>query len=335
MSYDVFGIGNALVDLQVKVDDADLEALSLAKGGMQLSDAAEQQRILGVLEGKIDNLCSGGSAANTMHGVGALGGRAYYLGRVANDEHGKLYSKDMLDCGVGFPGTDAEPEGTGTSVVLVTPDAQRTMCTHLGISSQIHVDNVDPSIVKQSKMVYIEGYLWDGEDPRAAAIRVAQIAGDENIPVAFTVSDAFLIDRYRDDIMSFIHDHVDVLFCNEVEGKSLVMEDNARTAFLQIAHKVDRLFFTLSDKGAWVAHRGEEPRSVQPFPTDPVDTTGAGDLFAAGVIYGLTHGHTLEESAILGNYCGSKIVAQLGARLPKRFDGDLSEIFTAYHSVTA
>jgi sugar/nucleoside kinase (ribokinase family) len=332
MSYDVFGIGNALVDLQVKVSDGDLEELMLPKGGMALTSAEEQARLLEAIGGRVDNVCSGGSAANTMHGIGALGGKAYYLGRVANDEYGRHYTGDMEECGVGFPGPDATPSGTGTSVVLVTPDAQRTLATHLGISVELHPDNVDPSIVAESKMVYIEGYLWDAEDPRRAAILTAEIANQAGIPVAFTISDAFLIDRYREDLLAFINHHVDVLFCNEVEGRELAENKQTSVAFAKISGLVARLFFTLSDKGAWVAHEGDEPTAVRPFPAESVDTTGAGDLFAAGALYGLTHGHSLEECAILGNYCGSRIVSRFGARLPERLAGKLDPIFAEYHS---
>lgn len=330
MPHDVYGIGNALVDIQVRVSEEDLEELLLPKGGMELTSREEQQRLIDALEGRVDNICSGGSAANTMHGIGALGGQAYYLGRVASDDFGHHYTRDMADCQVGFPGPGDGAAPTGTSLVLITPDAQRTLATHLGISVELHPDNVDPTIVADAKAVYIEGYLWDAEAPRAAARRVAEIANQHGIPVALTLSDAFLIERYREELVEFIQHSVDILFCNEVEGRAMSGAAESIGAFRELSQMVSKLFFTLSERGSWVAHEGEPPISILPFPARKVDTTGAGDLFAAGALYGLTHGYSLEQCGVLGNYCGARIVSQLGARLPQRFDGKVDEIFSSY-----
>ncbi|MBE9503037.1 MAG: adenosine kinase, partial [Proteobacteria bacterium] len=170
MNFDVVGIGNALVDIQAQVSDDELKGLKYAKGMMTLSSSDEQKTLLGALKNHPLSTCSGGSAANTIHGVGALGGKAYYIGRVANDSYGKHYTEDMTDCDVGFPGPGSENSGTGTSIVLITPDAQRTMVTDLGISTSLHPDNVDEAILKGAKFVYIEGYLWTGEETKKAAL---------------------------------------------------------------------------------------------------------------------------------------------------------------------
>ena len=333
MAHDVFGIGNALVDIEVRVSNRDLRRLKLTRGAMKLTTAEEQQQLLESLQSRIQNVCSGGSAANTMHGIGALGGDAYFLGRVASDEYGQLYTEDMEQCGVGFPGPGAPETGTGTSLVLVTPDGQRTLVTHLGISTTLNAGNVDPTILDQSKVAYVEGYLWDAPGPRAAAMRVAERANDQGIALAFTLSDAFLINRYREELLQFVHQHVDILFCNEVEACAMAATDDPLAAFRQMTPMVQYLFLTRGGKGAVASHRGDGHVHADAFPTEVVDTTGAGDLFAAGALYGLTHGHSLEQCCILGSWCGSRIVGQLGARLGGDFTGRLEPIFDEYASM--
>ena len=176
MKYDLLGIGNALVDIEVRVDNEFIEQNSLTKGGMTLFSVEKQQKILKKLHSLSTKISSGGSAANTVHGLSVLGGTTYYIGRVANDVYGKLYAEDMLSCGVAFPGTGNGLSNTGTCVILVTPDSERTMLTHLGVSSLLHPDNVDEKTIENSGMVYIEGYLWTGENTRNAAEKLAQIA---------------------------------------------------------------------------------------------------------------------------------------------------------------
>lgn len=330
MSYDIVGMGNALVDIMVKVDDDFIEGLAVSKGGMSLSTSENQSRILDALADHSRKISSGGSAANTIHGIGVLGGKTYYLGRVANDAYGRHYSEDMKICGVGFPGSGAETAGTGTSVVLITPDSQRTMITHLGVSSTLHPDNVDETIINAAKMVYIEGYLWMEDESMAAALKMTKIARKEGVLVAFTLSDKIVIDMFKDGLADFIRWNVDILFCNETEAHALAGTTDTEAAFTELQGMADKLFLTLGSKGALVGQAGRDKVYVKVFPVDVVDTTGAGDLYAAGVLYGLLKEHSLEEAAIIGSYCASQVVTHLGARMPLHAHTDIQKILTQY-----
>jgi len=330
MSIQIVGIGNALVDIQVQIDDSFIESNNLTKGGMSLTEHKDQEALLKKLESLPHNICSGGSAANTIHGLGAMGVKSYYIGKVANDHFGNHYTNDMSDCRVGFPGPDAQTMGTGTSVVLITPDAQRTMVTHLGISSKLHESNVDETILKGVKMVYVEGYLFTGEETRNAAKKLARAAKKEGIPVAFTLSDAFVVNAFRNEIQEFIEWDVDILFCNDTEGRALAQTENDEEAFSKINGQTDILFYTRGKEGAWAGKNGQEKVSVKSFQVDAVDTTGAGDLFASGALYGLLHEKTLEECAILGGYYAGQVISHLGARLPSHSHYNFDKIMENY-----
>lgn len=331
MNYDLIGIGNALVDIQAQVEDDLLKELGFQKGGMTLTTAEEQKVLLEKLKHHSLSISSGGSAANTIHGLGALGGKSYYIGKVAGDEYGNHYTKDMADCGVGFTGPDAAETGTGTSVVLITPDAERSMVTHLGISTSLNKENVDESIIKNSNYVYIEGYLFTEQEPKEAAKKTAHIAKKQGLPVAFTLSDAFVVNMVHDEIVEFIQWNVDILFCNDEEAKALAKTTDTSEAFNIIQGYTDTLFLTRGSSGAWAGKKGQDKISVGAFPVKALDTTGAGDLFASGAMYGLAHKHGLEESAILGGYCASQVIAHLGARLPSHSHRSVKKVLEEYH----
>ncbi len=330
MDYDLVGIGNALVDFEVQVDDAFIEQISVTKGGMTLSSAAEQKKVLEALQSRPRKISSGGSAANTVHGASVLGANSYYLGRVANDENGKHYTEDMRTCGVGFCGPGADEQGTGTCVILVTPDTERTMLTNLGVSASLHPENVDETIVRNSRAVYVEGYLWTGDETRQAGQEMAWLAKEEGIPVSFTLSYAFVVNSFRDSLVDFIEGTVDILFCNEVEAKAMTGESDSLVAFKKLQKMVDTVFLTLGSKGSLVGKRGQEPVEVRTFPVKAVDTTGAGDLFAAGSLYGILKGLSLEESAIIGSYCAAQVVSHMGGRLPVHSHTDTAKILSEY-----
>ncbi|MZH02112.1 MAG: adenosine kinase [Nitrospinae bacterium] len=330
MNYDLVGIGNALVDIEVQVDDAFIDEVSVTKGGMTLSSAAEQEKILSALQSKPRKLSSGGSAANTIHGASVLGAKSYYLGRVANDENGKHYTEDMRSCEVGFSGPGADDEGTGTCVILITSDAERTMLTNLGVSSKLHPENVDETIIQNARAVYIEGYLWTGDETREAGLHMAKIAKKDNIPVAFTLSDAFVVNTFKDSLVDFIQWNVDILFCNEVEAQAMTGETDSRRAFDKLLAWVDTLFLTLGSKGSLAGKSGHDPVQVGTFPVDAVDTTGAGDLYAAGALYGLINERSLTDSAIIGSYCAGQVVSHIGGRLPTHSHKKVENILTEY-----
>jgi sugar/nucleoside kinase (ribokinase family) len=330
MNYDLVGIGNALVDIEVQVDDAFIKEISVTKGGMTLSSLAEQEKILKVLESKPQKTSSGGSAANTIHGASVLGAKSYYLGRVANDKNGKHYTEDMQSCGVGFSGPGSDGEGTGTCVILITPDAERTMLTSLGVSSMLHADNVDETIIQDAKAVYVEGYLWTGDETREAGLHLAQLAKKKDIPVAFTLSDAFVVNAFKDSLVDFIQWNVDILFCNEVEAQAMTGETDSRKAFDKLSAWVDTVFLTLGSQGSLAGKSGHDPVQVGTFPVEAVDTTGAGDLYAAGALYGLINDHSLKDAAIIGSYCASQVVSHIGGRLPAHSHTQIESILSEY-----
>ncbi len=330
MNYDLVGIGNALVDIEVQVDDDFIKKASVTKGGMTLSSIEDQNKILDSLESKAKKLSSGGSAANTVHGASVLGAKSYYLGRVANDANGKHYTEDMKNCGVGFSGPGADEHGTGTCVILITPDTERTMLTNLGVSSSLHPDNVDETIVKNSRGVYVEGYLWTGDETREAGLHMAKLAKKEGIPVSFTLSDAFVVNSFKESLVDFIQWNVDILFCNEVEAQAMTGESDSLAAFKKLQAMVDTVFLTLGSKGSLVGKSGQEPVQVKTFPVKAVDTTGAGDLFAAGSLFGVLQNHTLEESAIIGSYCAAQVVSHMGGRLPVHSHTEAAKILSEY-----
>ncbi len=330
MNYDLVGIGNALVDIEVQVDDAFIEEISVTKGGMTLSSASDQAKVLNALQSKPRKLSSGGSAANTIHGTSVLGAKSCYLGRVANDDNGKHYTEDMRSCEVGFSGPGPDDEGTGTCVILITPDAERTMLTNLGVSSMLHPDDIDETIIQDAKAVYVEGYLWTGDETREAGLRMAKLAKEQNIPVAFTLSDAFVVNTFKDSLSDFTQRNVDILFCNEVEAQAMTGETDSRKAFDKLMTWVDTLFLTLGSKGSLAGKSGHEPVQVSIFPVEAVDTTGAGDLFAAGALYGLINDRSLMDSAIIGSYCAAQVVSHMGGRLPNDSDTQMESILTEY-----
>jgi sugar/nucleoside kinase (ribokinase family) len=330
MNYDLVGIGNALVDIEVQVDDDFIEELSVIKGGMTLTSVTEQEKILKILESKPQKTSSGGSAANTIHGASVLGAQSYYLGRVANDKNGKHYTEDMQSCEVGFSGPGSDDSGTGTCVILITPDAERTMLTNLGVSSMLHPENVDETIIHNAKAVYVEGYLWTGDETREAGLLMAQIAKKQGIPVSFTLSDAFVVNSFKDSLVDFIKWNVDILFCNEVEAQAMTGESDSRKAFDKLLAWVDTLFLTLGSQGSLVGKSGHDPVQVGTFPVTAVDTTGAGDLYAAGALYGLINDHSLKDSAIIGSYCASQVVSHIGGRLPSHSHTQIENILSEY-----
>ena len=330
MKFDLLGIGNALVDIEVRVDDEFIEQNSLTKGGMTLFSVEKQQKILKKLHSLSTKISSGGSAANTVHGLSVLGGKTYYIGRVANDVYGKHYAEDMLSCGVAFPGTGNGFSNTGTCVILVTPDSERTMLTHLGVSSLLHPGNVDEKTIENSGMVYIEGYLWTGENTRNAAEKLAQIAKKNNTPVAFTLSDAFVVSSFKKQLTDFIRHNVDILFCNDLEAKAMIGTEDLQKAFSGLKEMSQTIFVTRGGRGSWASSPTEEKVAVNVFPTKVVDTTGAGDLFAAGALYGIIRNYSLKESAILGSHCASEVVSHMGGRMPVDSEVNAAKIIDKY-----
>jgi len=317
MTYDVYGVGNAIMDLQVQCDDTALDSIGVEKGIMTLSEAAQQQYVLGRLSDHPVNQCSGGSAANTIVGLADFGGRAAYACKVGADDFGTQYLNEMRKLGIAIEVTAGSGQ-TGTCVVLITPDAQRTMLTHLGVSCSLGPDDINAGEIAKAKYVYIEGYLFTGESTRAAALKAIKLAKQQGVKVALTVSDPFLIDLFRDQFIELIEGPVDLLFCNEQEARALTGFDDPVDCAQAIHKHAENVALTLGSHGSILMHEGEAI-AVESMPVKAVDTTGAGDMYAAGVLYGITNGLSWQQAGHLGSHAAAQIVSRLGARLPKSY----------------
>ncbi|TWT94588.1 adenosine kinase [Stieleria varia] len=315
--FDVFGVGNALVDMQSQVDDSVLSDLKIDKGIMTLVDDEQQSAVLGHLDGRPLNRCAGGSAANTIVAVAELGGKAGFVGKIGSDAIGEFFLQDMRDLGVAMEVTPCDAP-TGTCAVLITQDAQRTMLTNLGASAQLSVDDIIEEPIKNSKYVYIEGYLLTGESTKAAAYRAMALAKQHGVKVAFTASDPFLVNMIRDEIWELITGPVDLFFCNELEAQSLTGQSDPIQCAAKIHEHCENVALTLGEKGSLVMHGGEA-FPIEGVPTKAIDTTGAGDMYAGGLLYGITNGMSWRTAGHLGSHASSRVVAQLGARLERKF----------------
>jgi sugar/nucleoside kinase (ribokinase family) len=313
-SVDVLAIGNAIVDVIADADDAFLERHSMAKGSMRLIDADEAERLYGSM-GPGREL-SGGSAANTVAGLAALGLRTAFVGQLGDDELGEIFTHDIRSLGVDFrtpPRGDAGP--TARCLILVTADAQRTMNTFLGAAQKLDKAAIEPAAVAKSRILYLEGYLWDPEQPRAAMEAAIGVAREAGTKVAFTLSDGFVVERHRADFLRLIDEgKIDILFANEQEFLHLSQQTDLEPAIAQFAPKLPTLVVTRSERGA-LACSGGERAHVRAEPIERlVDTTGAGDLFAAGFLAGQARGRSLEDSLRLGAIAASEVIQHYGAR---------------------
>jgi sugar/nucleoside kinase (ribokinase family) len=313
-TYDVLGIGNAIFDVLVQTDEAFLSRHGMTKGGMSLID---QERAAAIYRdmGPATEM-SGGSAANTIVGVASLGARAAYVGKVKDDQIGRLYTHDIRAAGVAFETKPAASgPATGCSYILVTGDGERTMNTYLGAAQQLMPADIDADQVAASAIVYLEGYLWDPQDAKEAFVKAAAIAHQAGRQVALTLSDSFCVDRYRGEFLDLMRKGtVDLVFANEAELHSLYQTSDFDTALKQLRSDVRLAAVTRSEKGCVVAAKD----SVTAVPACPVakvvDTTGAGDLFAAGFLFGLSRGVGLENAGRLGGLAAAEIIQHIGAR---------------------
>jgi len=320
MSYDVYGIGNAIMDLQVQIDDGFLASIGAEKGIMTLVDEARQQGVLDALTDHRVHQCSGGSACNTIVGVADFGGKAALACKTGKDHFGRQYVDELRLFGIVV---EVPPNGghTGTCVVLITPDAQRTMLTHLGVSAELGPGDIDAEEIAKAKYIYVEGYLFTGESTRAAAVKAIEVAKAQGVRVALTVSDPFLIHLFRDQFWELIEGPVDLLFCNKDEARALTDLDDPIDCAREIHKHAPNVALTLGAAGSIIMHENEVI-PIEGVEVTAVDTTGAGDMYAAGVLYGITNGLTWKQAGHLGSHAAARIVSQLGARLGRRFTRD-------------
>jgi sugar/nucleoside kinase (ribokinase family) len=310
---DVVGIGNAIVDVIVQADEAFLDDHGLTKGTMALVDAAMAERLYASVGPGLET--SGGSAANTLAGIAQLGGRAAFIGRVRDDQLGAIFSHDIRSVGARFetPAATAGP-ATARCLILVTPDAQRTMCTYLGASVGLDPNDLDLELVRQARVLYLEGYLWDSDEAKQAFLAAAEVARASGGEVALSLSDAFCVDRHRESFQELVDGHVDILFANEMEITSLYKSDSFEQAAAEVRGRCRIAALTRSEQGS-VLLSGDRTITIEPFRLgELVDTTGAGDLYAAGFLHGHSRGESLERCGRLGSLCAGEVVTQLGPR---------------------
>lgn len=312
--YDVLGIGNAIFDILVQTDEGFLASHGMTKGGMALIDESRAAAIYRDMGPATE--MSGGSAANTIVGLANFGARAAYVGKVKDDQIGKLYAHDIRAAGVAFetpPATDGP--ATGCSYILVTPDGERTMNTYLGAAQELMPGDIDADQVAASAILYLEGYLWDPKNAKDAFVKAAGIAHESGRQVALTLSDSFCVDRYRGEFLDLMRSGtVDLVFANEAELHSLYQTSDFDTALKQFRADVNLAIVTRSEKGCVVGSR-DGVTAVPAFPIEKmVDTTGAGDLFAAGFLFGLVRGVGHENAGRLGALAAAEVIQHIGAR---------------------
>ena len=313
IQYDVVGVGNALVDMIAMVDDAFLGANDMVKGSMALIETDRAVHLTSAVGQSTRT--SGGSGANTLAGVASLGGDVAFIGKVSDDDLGREFASDMTSIGVDFrSGGAASDIPTGRCIIAVTPDAQRTMNTYLGVSTLLSFDDLDAGIIGAGAILYLEGYLFDRDEAKQAFRTAASIAHAQGRVVALTLSDSFCVDRHRDDFRALVRDEIDLLFANEDELKSLYEVADFDEAVQLLRRDCHIAAVTRSEKGSVVVTRDD----IHAVPAAPVaqvvDTTGAGDLFAAGFLRGLTQGKDLTSCARIGAIAAAEVISHVGPR---------------------
>ena len=311
--FDVTAIGNAIVDVIAQADDSLLAQHNLPKGAMNLIDAETAQKLYAIMgPGKE---ASGGSAGNTIAGIAALGGKTAYIGKVAADQLGEVFTHDIRAVGVTY---DTKPLvgglPTARSLIFVTPDAQRTMQTFLGATTQLGPEDVNMDYITSSKVVYLEGYLWDQPNAKKAMRDAAIKAQESGAKVSLTLSDSFCVARFRDEFLELAEKHVDILFANEGEILSLYQTDNFDTALQQVRKHCEIAALTRSEKGSVVVNDDEVHIIDAVKGVKVVDTTGAGDAYAAGFLYAYTQGRDLATCGKLGGAMAAKVISHFGPR---------------------
>ncbi|NGZ07716.1 MAG: adenosine kinase [Magnetococcales bacterium] len=315
--YNVYGIGHALVDTEVNIPDAFLTQTGLTKGTMTLIDEPRRLHLLDQLGTLQRHRSSGGSAANTVIGLAQLGGRTFFSSRVANDENGLFFARDLKSNGVDNDHDQRlAPGTTGQCLVLITPDAERTMCTHLGVSSGFAVGDLAPERLAASEWLYVEGYLVSSPSTRAAAIEAVRLARKYGVKIALTFSDVSMIEFFRSGLEEIMGPGVDLIFCNQAEALKYAQTDDLEQAKKHLTQKSQAFGLTLGAQGAIIRINHTE-YEIPATPVQAIDANGAGDLFAGAMLYGLTHGLTPERMGKLACRAAALLVTRHGARLSR------------------
>jgi sugar/nucleoside kinase (ribokinase family) len=331
--YDVYGLGHALVDVQYAVSPQLLNQLGIAKGVMTLIDRERQQTLLAALEEEPIACASGGSAANTMIGIAGFGGRAYYACQIGQDEWGKFYLQDLQKAGVDSNPANQVPGLTGQCIVLITPDADRTLNTFLGVSSEIGPGRLEEKQIAASQYLYLEGYLLSSDGGFAACLQAQEHARKYDTAVALTLSDPFMVASVKERFVALAEEGVDLLFCNDDEACAYTGLQDGEAAGRALAATFPAVCVTCGRQGAILYDQGKRLH-IPAVEVEAVDTTGAGDLFAGGVLYGITHGFSLEDAGKLGSYAAAQVVAQYGPRLNHWIEDEIDAILTSFPSTS-
>ena len=314
IKYDVCGVGNAIVDVIAPASDEFLQKNSITKGAMTLLfDEGQVEKLYATMSA--GKMVSGGSAANTMAGIASLGGKAAYIGKVSYDTLGSFFIEEINEIGVAF-NTEPLEDGPSTArcLINVTPDGQRSMCTYLGFSPLMSETDLDEAKIGASKIVFLEGYLFDREEAKLAFVKAAEFAKKYNRLTALTLSDIFCVERHKESFRNLVKNHIDILFANENEILALYDTDDFEVALQYARGDCEMVCLTRSEHGSVLA-RGDELVRVPAIPIEKVvDTTGAGDLYAAGVLYGVASGRELEACGKLGSLCAYEIISHYGPR---------------------
>ena len=315
--YHVYGIGNALLDTEIEVNDQDLDSLSISKGVMTLVDEAKQQEVVEHLNTHMvaSKKASGGSAANSIIAASYFGASTFYSCRVADDANGQHYLDDLKAAKVDFHEQNGSNAGiTGKCLVLITPDAERTMNTFLGISENLSVEDIDKEALKLSQYIYIEGYLVTSETSKPAAIKLRELAMESNVKTAMSLSDPAMVEFFKDGLLEIMGERIDLLFCNQDEAMGFTQTNNLEDACEALKNHSNQFAVTLGSKGARL-YDGKQYIDIAPHSVIPKDTNGAGDMFAGAFLYAITHGYDFTTAGNLASKAASIVVSQFGPRL--------------------
>jgi sugar/nucleoside kinase (ribokinase family) len=325
MTYHLYGIGAALVDTEIEVSDQDLTTMGIDKGVMTLVDSTRQQELLNHLSNHLiaSKRTSGGSAANTIIAASYFGAHTFYSCKVADDENGHFYLNDLKQAGVEYHHETKLQSGiTGKCLVMITPDAERTMNTNLGISETVSTAELHPEAISSSQFAYIEGYLVSSNTGRAAAIELRQQAESNGVKTALSLSDPAMVEFFRDGLQEMIGAGVDLLFCNEAEALGYTQTDNLDAASTALQKISKQFAITLGNKGA-LLFDGSNHIQIAPQAAHAIDTNGAGDMFAGAFLYAITHNHNFTTAGNLASHAAAQVVSQFGPRLKPEQHGEI------------
>ncbi|MDO8740967.1 MAG: adenosine kinase [Candidatus Woesearchaeota archaeon] len=321
--YDVFGIGSALMDFLVEVDHKELLEMDLKHGEMHLIDKAHSKKIFEKLKKYKFKIAPGGSAANVLAGVAVLGGKVVFCGKVGQDEHGAVYEQKMTEGGV-FSNIKKGSLMTGHTITFITPDFERTFATHLGAALELGKEDVLEEELRQSKILHIEGYQLEGKAMREVAIHAMEIAKNNNVLVSIDLADPALIRRNLEDMKNLVKKYADIVFANEKEAEAFTGKKE-EAALDEIAEFADVAVVKLGSKGSLIKSKNRVYK-INSFEAKAVDTTGAGDMYAAGILYGISHDLPLEKAGKIASYAAAKVVEQIGARLSKSLKDEIKKL---------